>query len=36
MDPRLLKHYDNELRHIRELGAEFARFPQGCRPAGTR
>jgi type VI secretion system protein ImpG len=29
MDPRLLKHYDNELRHIRELGSEFARdFPK--------
>jgi type VI secretion system protein ImpG len=29
MDPRLLKHYDNELRHIRELGGEFAReFPK--------
>src|ERR1700710_1341001 len=29
MDPRLLKYYDTELRHIRELGAEFARdFPK--------
>lgn len=29
MDPRLLKHYDTELRHIREMGAEFARdFPK--------
>jgi type VI secretion system protein ImpG len=29
MDPRLLKHYDTELRHIRELGSEFARdFPK--------
>src|SRR4029078_7826193 len=25
MDPRLLKYYDTELRHIRELGGEFAR-----------
>lgn len=25
MDPRLLRHYDTELRHIREMGAEFAR-----------
>jgi type VI secretion system protein ImpG len=25
MDPRLLRHYDAELRHIREMGAEFAR-----------
>src|SRR5207244_4304569 len=29
MDPRLRKIYDTELRHIRELGAEFARdFPK--------
>jgi type VI secretion system protein ImpG len=29
MDPRLLKHYENELRHVREMGAEFARdFPK--------
>src|SRR3954453_9727715 len=29
MDPRLLKYYDTELRHIRELGSEFARdFPK--------
>ncbi len=29
MDPRLLKHYDNELHHIREIGGEFARdFPK--------
>ncbi len=29
MDPRLLKYYDTELRHIRELGGEFARdFPK--------
>lgn len=29
MDPRLLRHYDAELRHIREMGAEFARdFPK--------
>jgi type VI secretion system protein ImpG len=25
MDPRLLRHYETELRHIRELGGEFAR-----------
>src|SRR6201985_707155 len=29
MDPRLLKYYDTELRHVRELGGEFARdFPK--------
>jgi type VI secretion system protein ImpG len=29
MDPRLLRHYDTELRHIREMGAEFAKdFPK--------
>jgi type VI secretion system protein ImpG len=29
MDPRLLRQYDAELRHIREMGAEFARdFPK--------
>ncbi len=29
MDPRLLKHYETELRHVRELGGEFARdFPK--------
>ena len=29
MDPRLLRHYDAELRHIREMGAEFAAdFPK--------
>jgi type VI secretion system protein ImpG len=29
MDPRLLKHYENELSHIREVGGEFARdFPK--------
>jgi type VI secretion system protein ImpG len=29
MDPRLLKYYDTELRHIREMGGEFARdFPK--------
>jgi type VI secretion system protein ImpG len=29
MDPRLLKYYDTELRHLRELGGEFARdFPK--------
>jgi type VI secretion system protein ImpG len=29
MDPRLLKHYENELRHVREMGSEFARdFPK--------
>ena len=38
MDPRLLQHYDTELRYIRELGGEFAReFPKiagrlGCVP----
>jgi len=25
MDPRLLRHYEAELRHVREMGAEFAR-----------
>jgi type VI secretion system protein ImpG len=25
MDPRLLKYYNRELQHVRELGAEFAR-----------
>lgn len=29
MDPRLLRHYEAELRHVRETGAEFARdFPK--------
>jgi type VI secretion system protein ImpG len=29
MDARLLKHYNRELQHIREMGAEFAReFPK--------
>jgi type VI secretion system protein ImpG len=29
MDPRLLKHYNRELQHIREMGGEFAReFPK--------
>ncbi len=29
MDPRLLRLYDSELRHVREMGAEFARdFPK--------
>ncbi|MDC0935266.1 type VI secretion system baseplate subunit TssF [Pirellulales bacterium] len=29
MDPRLLRHFEAELRHIREMGAEFARdFPK--------
>ena len=29
MDPRLLRYYDRELRHLREMGAEFAeRFPK--------
>lgn len=29
MDPRLLKHYNTELAHLREMGAEFARqFPK--------
>ena len=29
MDPRLLRHYNQELQHLREMGAEFARaFPK--------
>lgn len=29
MDPRLLRHYNTELQHLREMGAEFARqFPK--------
>lgn len=29
MDPRLLKHFNTELQHLREMGAEFARqFPK--------
>lgn len=29
MDPRLLRHYNGELGHLREMGAEFARqFPK--------
>lgn len=29
MDPRLLRHYNQELAHLREMGAEFAReFPK--------
>jgi len=29
MDPRLLRHYNRELQHVREMGAEFAReFPK--------
>ena len=29
MDPRLLRHYNFELQHLREMGAEFARqFPR--------
>src|SRR4051812_23954894 len=29
MDPRLLHHYNRELQHLREMGAEFARdFPK--------
>ncbi len=29
MDPRLLRHYSDELTHLREVGAEFAReFPR--------
>lgn len=29
MDPRLLQHYNTELQHLREMGAEFARqFPK--------
>ena len=29
MDPRLLRYYNQELQHLREMGAEFARqFPK--------
>lgn len=29
MDPRLLRHYNQELLHLREMGAEFAQaFPK--------
>ena len=29
MDPRLLGYYNQELQHLREMGAEFAeRFPK--------
>ncbi|NTU60139.1 MAG: type VI secretion system baseplate subunit TssF [Deltaproteobacteria bacterium] len=29
MDPRLLRHYNRELQHVREMGGEFAReFPK--------
>jgi len=29
MDPRFLRHYESELRHVRDMGAEFAReFPK--------
>ena len=29
MDPRLIDYYNNELAHVREMGAEFAReFPK--------
>ncbi|HOL64516.1 MAG TPA: type VI secretion system baseplate subunit TssF, partial [Accumulibacter sp.] len=29
MDPRLLAHYNRELLHLREMGAEFAKaFPK--------
>lgn len=29
MDPRLLRHYNQELQHLREMGAEFAaKFPK--------
>ncbi len=29
MDPRLLRYYENELRHVREMGSEFAEeFPK--------
>ena len=29
MDPRLLRHYNQELQHLREMGAEFAQqFPK--------
>ena len=29
MDPRLLRYYNQELQHVRDMGAEFARdFPK--------
>ena len=29
MDPRLLRYYNRELQHVREMGAEFAHeFPK--------
>ena len=29
MDPRLLRYYNEELRHLREMGGEFAKaFPK--------
>ncbi|HSD83047.1 MAG TPA: type VI secretion system baseplate subunit TssF, partial [Anaerolineae bacterium] len=29
MDPRLLKYYNRELQHVREVGSEFAaEFPK--------
>ena len=29
MDPRLLRYYNQELQHLREMGAEFAQqFPK--------
>ncbi|MDH3351901.1 MAG: type VI secretion system baseplate subunit TssF, partial [Gammaproteobacteria bacterium] len=29
MDPRLLKYYNQELHHVREMGSEFAKeFPK--------
>jgi type VI secretion system protein ImpG len=32
MDPRLLRHYNEELSHLREMGAEFAQeFPKVAR-----
>ena len=35
MDPRLLRHYNEELRHLREMGAEFAsQFPKIAQRLG--
>ena len=42
MDPRLLQHYNTELQHLRETGAEFAeQFPKiaarlGMPPGASR
>ena len=37
MDPRLLRYYNEELRHLREMGAEFAQlFPQRREGVGRR